>query len=147
MSRIQRSALVPYSAEEMYQLVADIPSYGDFLPWCGGARILEQDGDEITAQVDICYKAVNKSFTTVNQLDYAKQITMALKEGPFSKLHGTWRFIKLDDKASKIELDLEFDFSNRLAGAVIGPVFSVIANGMVDAFHQRATELYGRRTA
>lgn len=146
MPRIQRSALVPYSAEEMYQLVADIPSYGDFLPWCGGARILQQDENQVTAEVDICYKSVNKSFTTINQLEYAKQITMALKEGPFSKLQGTWRFSKLDEQASKIELDLEFDFSNRLAGAVIGPVFSLIANGMVDAFHKRATQLYGMRT-
>ena len=147
MPRIQRSALVPYSAEEMFNLVTDVPKYGEFLPWCGGARILQQDGNEVTAQVDIDFKAVKQSFTTENVYDEGKQIIMALKEGPFSTLGGVWQFISLDEHACKIVFDLDFDFSNRLAGAVIGPVFSVIANGMVDAFHKRAIEVYGPRNS
>ena len=70
---------------------------------------------------------------------------MCLKDGPFSNLNGVWKFIALDENACKIIFDLEFGFSNRLAGAVIGPVFSFIANGMVDAFHKRAIEIYGPR--
>ena len=145
MPRIQRSALVPYSADEMFTLVTDIPRYGEFLPWCSGARILQQEGDVLTAEVDISYKAVKQSFTTENVYDEGKQITMKLKEGPFSSLNGVWQFIELDEHACKILFDLDFNFSNRLAGAVIGPVFSIIANGMVDAFHKRAIDVYGRR--
>ena len=145
MPRIQRSALVPYSSDEMFTLVTDVPQYGDFLPWCGGAHILQREGDEVTAQVDIAYKSVKQTFTTENVYDEGKQITMCLKDGPFSNLNGVWKFIALDENACKIIFDLEFGFSNRLAGAVIGPVFSFIANGMVDAFHKRAIEIYGPR--
>ena len=145
MPRIQRSALVPYSTDEMFKLVTDVPQYGDFLPWCGGARILQREGDEVTAQVDIAYKSVKQTFTTENVYDEGKQITMCLKDGHFSNLNGVWKFIALDENACKIIFDLEFGFSNRLAGAVIGPVFSFIANGMVDAFHKRAIEIYGPR--
>ena len=145
MPRIQRTALVPYSADEMFKVVTDVPHYDEFLPWCSGARILQRHGDEVTAQVDIAYKAVRQSFTTVNIYDEGKQITMKLKDGPFSKLSGVWQFIELDESACKILFDLEFDFANRLAGTVIGPVFSLIANGMVDAFHKRAIEVYGVR--
>jgi ribosome-associated toxin RatA of RatAB toxin-antitoxin module len=146
MSRITRSALVPYSAEEMYALVADVESYGDFLPWCGGTRVLSEKGSEVIAEVDIAFKNVKQSFTTINQLEPGRQISMALKEGPFSELNGVWKFEPLDEHASKILFDIEFDFSNRLAGAVIRPVFSMIANGMVDAFHNRAKRLYGDRS-
>jgi len=146
MPRIQKSALVPYSADEMFSLVTDVPQYGDFLPWCGGARILQRHGDEVTAQVDIAYKSVKQSFTTENVYDEGKQISMQLKEGPFNRLSGVWKFIELDEQACKIIFDLEFGFANRLASAVIGPVFSMIANGMVDAFHKRAIEIYGPRT-
>jgi len=146
MPRIQRSALVPYSAEEMFNVVTDVPHYAEFLPWCGGARIIKRDGDEVIAQVDIAFKTVKQSFTTRNIYDDGKQITMALENGPFSSLSGVWKFIELEEQACKINFDLEFGFKNRLAGAVIGPVFSIIANGMVDAFHKRAIEVYGVRS-
>jgi ribosome-associated toxin RatA of RatAB toxin-antitoxin module len=145
MPRVQRSAIVPYSADEMFKLVTDINKYGEFLPWCSGARILQQKEDKVTAQVDIAFKSVKQSFTTENVYDQGKQITMVLKEGPFSALDGVWQFIKLDQNSCKILFDLEFDFANKLAGAVIGPVFGMIANGMVDAFHKRAMEVYGCR--
>ncbi len=147
MPRIQRSALVPYTAEEMFHLVADVEKYGEFLPWCSGARVIHESGNTVTAQVDIAFKKVKQSFTTVNEIEEGRQIIMNLKDGPFSSLSGVWKFIELDEQASKILFDIEFHFSNRLTGAVIGPVFSMIANGMVDAFHQRAVEMYGKRNA
>lgn len=145
MTRIQRSALVPYSADEMYQLVYDVPHYGEFLPWCGGGRFLEQEGNNITAQVDIAYKGIHKSFTTDNVLVPGREIHIKLREGPFSSLQGNWLFTDLGDDASKIELDLEFGFSNTLVGKVIGPVFGSIANSMVEAFHKQARKVYGER--
>jgi ribosome-associated toxin RatA of RatAB toxin-antitoxin module len=129
----------------MYELVVDVSQYGDFLPWCGGARFLEVDGDRVTAQVDIDFKGVRKSFTTENTLQQDRMISMRLKEGPFSRLHGDWQFTDLKGAGSKITLDMHFDFSNRLLAAVIGPVFSTIANTLVDSFYKRAREIYGSR--
>jgi ribosome-associated toxin RatA of RatAB toxin-antitoxin module len=142
---IRKSALVPYSADAMYGLVADVERYGEFLPWCGGARILARADDALTASVDIAYRGVHKSFTTRNRLEPGRSMEMQLVDGPFRKLHGYWRFDPLDAEACKVSLDLDFDFSNRLLGMVIGPVFESIANSLVDSFRSRAEALYGRR--
>jgi ribosome-associated toxin RatA of RatAB toxin-antitoxin module len=145
MDAVRRSALVPYSAAEMYALVSDIESYGDFLPWCGGSKILHGDADEIVAAITISYSNLNKAFTTRNRLQKNKMMEMRLVEGPFKHLHGYWRFESLDDAASKISLDLQFQFASRMVAMVVGPVFNKIASGMVDAFLKRAEELYGKR--
>lgn len=145
MRAIRRSAVVMYSAGEMYALVADVPSYPQFLPWCGGARLLRQEQDIAEAAITIAYKGVNKTFTTRNVLRPNESLEMRLIDGPFRHLHGCWRFVSLDERACKVELDLEFEVANRLVGVVLNPVFSAIANQMVDAFHRRATALYGKR--
>lgn len=145
MTTIQKSALVPYSAGEMFALVADIESYGKFLPWCGGARIVARAADSVTAAIDIAYHGVHKTFTTRNRLEPGRLMELQLVDGPFKFLHGYWRFEALDDKACKISLDLNFEFSNRLLALAIGPVFSGIANGLVDSFRRRAEEMHGKR--
>ncbi len=145
MNAIRKSALVPYSAEEMYGLVADIESYGKFLPWCGGARILNRHAHELTASIDIAYRGVHKSFTTRNTLSPGREMNLMLVDGPFKHLFGRWRFDPLDESACKVSLDLDFEFSNRLVAFALGPVFSSIANDLVESFRRRAAELYGRR--
>lgn len=145
MSSIHRSAIVPYNDHEMYVLVADVASYPKFLPWCGGARILKQQGDMVEAAVTIAYRGVNKTFSTRNLLQPDKMVEIRLIEGPFRHLQGYWRFTSLEAYASKIELDLEFEVANRLLSVVLTPVFSGIANQLVDAFHRRAVDLYGQR--
>ena len=144
MTSINRSALVPYSAHRMFSLVADIPSYSEFLPWCSGARVVSAQGDEVIAAVDIAYSGVHKTFTTRNLMQRDKIIEMRLLEGPFKYLQGFWRFDALDDEACKISLDLEFEVANRVVGVVLTPVFTTIANQLVDSFHQRAVALYGQ---
>jgi ribosome-associated toxin RatA of RatAB toxin-antitoxin module len=143
---IQRSALVPYSAEEMYALVSDIESYGTFLPWCGGARIVARDADSVTAAIDIAYSGVHKTFTTRNRLSPGRGMELQLVDGPFKFLQGDWRFEVLDEKACKVSLDMKFEFSNPLLGMVVGPVFSNIANGLVESFQRRAEGIYGKRS-
>ncbi|MDH3563370.1 MAG: type II toxin-antitoxin system RatA family toxin [Gammaproteobacteria bacterium] len=145
MTAIHRSALVPYNAREMFELVADIPSYPKFLPWCGGARILSAQGDEVIAAIDIAYGGVQKTFATRNLLQVNKMMEIRLIEGPFSYLQGFWQFKALGDHDSKISLDLEFEVANRVVSLVLTPVFSSIANQLVDHFHQRAIALYGRK--
>lgn len=146
MKQISKSALLPYSASEMFALVTDIASYPEFLPWCGAARIITQEGEQLTASIDIAYKGVNKSFTTRNLMQRNKLLEMRLVDGPFKHLQGYWCFQALDEVSSKVNLDLEFEFSNPLVGMLIGPVFEHIANTLVESFHQRAVELYGPRS-
>jgi len=145
VTSIKRSALVPYSAHEMYELVADIQSYPKFLPWCGGARVMSSVDDEVIASITIAYGGLHKAFTTRNLLQKDKMMDMRMLDGPFSYLQGFWQFNALDERESKILLDLEFEVANRLVGVVLTPVFSTIANQLVDSFHHRAVSLYGKR--
>ena len=144
MTTIHRSAIVPYGAHQMFELVADIPSYPKFLPWCGGARINSTQGDEVIAAIDIAYSGVHRTFSTRNLLQRDKMMEIQLLEGPFRYLQGFWQFKSLDEQSCKISLDLEFDVANRIVGLALTPVFSNIANQLVDRFHRRAMELYGK---
>jgi ribosome-associated toxin RatA of RatAB toxin-antitoxin module len=144
MTTIHRSAIVPYSAARMFDLVADIPSYPKFLPWCGGARVVSAQEDTVVASIDIAYGGLRRSFTTRNLLQKGKMMELRLLDGPFSHLQGFWRFNALDERASKITLDLEFEVANRLVAMVLVPVFTNIANQLVDSFHRRAVQIYGK---
>jgi ribosome-associated toxin RatA of RatAB toxin-antitoxin module len=145
LESIDRSALLPYTPREMFELVSDIESYPQFLPWCHDTRILSRDMDEIRARIEFSVGGVTKTFTTRNRFQVNKMIEMHLIDGPFSKLDGCWRFDPLGEEGSKIALFLEYDFSSRMVGMVVGPVFNQIANTLIDAFQNRAIEVYGKR--
>ena len=145
MKTINRSALVPYTADEMFRLVDDVQSYPEFLPWCRSARELARNEDEVQASIEVQRGALQKTFTTVNRFQKNKIIEMRLKEGPFKHLEGFWRFDPLGENGCKVSLDLEFEFSGRLLNMTVGPVFNQIANSMVDAFCGRAEQVYGKR--
>lgn len=144
MTRIQRSALVPYSAHQMYELVNDSARYPEFLPWCTGARVLKNEPGERTASLDLSKGGVSKSFTTVNRLFPGERIEMSLVEGPFKELAGVWRFTPLGESGCKIELDLSFEFSSKLIAMAFGSVFSQIAASLVEAFQKRAVQIHGK---
>ncbi len=144
MPIVNRSALVPYSAEQMYALVDDIEGYPAFLPWCRSAKEWSRNEDEVRATIEMQRGPVHKTFTTHNRLQKDKMIEMRLVEGPFEHLEGFWRFTELDRGATRVALDLEYEFSSTLLKLAIGPVFAQIANSLVDAFCRRATELYGK---
>lgn len=144
MTTISKNALVPYSAAEMFDLVNDIESYASFLPWCRSSEVLSQNADELRASIEIAHGSLHKSFTTRNRLQKNKMIEMRLEKGPFKHLEGFWRFDVLGERACKISLDLDFEFSNKLVGMALGPIFSQIANTLVDAFSKRAVEVYGK---
>lgn len=129
----------------MYALVADVTSYPKFLPWCGGARVLKREQNVVEAAITIAYGGIKKTFVTRNVLQPDRSLEMQLLEGPFRHLHGHWRFIALEERGCKVEFGIEFEVASSLVGVVLNPVFSQIANQMVDAFHQRAVELYGKR--
>jgi len=144
MAIINRSALVRYSASQMFALVDDIDAYPDFLPWCKSSTVLSRDEDEVQATLELSRGGIHKTFTTCNRLQQGKMIEMRLVEGPFQHLEGFWRFERLGEDACKVSLDLEFEFSNRILEVTLGPIFNQIANSLVDAFCERAVMNYGR---
>jgi ribosome-associated toxin RatA of RatAB toxin-antitoxin module len=145
MTTISKSALVSYSASQMYALVDDIESYSDFLPWCTASRVLSRNEDEVRGVIELARSGMQKSFTTCNRLQKHKMIEIRLVEGPFKHLEGFWRFQMLANESCKVTLDMDFEFSNRLVSIVFGPVFNQITNTLVDAFCQRAVDVYGKR--
>ncbi len=142
MPVVKKSALVPYTPEQMFLLVNDVESYPQFLPWCSASRVLSEEGDEIRALVKLSHGKLRKTFTTCNRVQRGKMIEIRLGEGPFRLLEGFWRFDHTTAGRCRVSLDLEYEFSSRLLRIVLGPVFSQIANTLVAAFCQRAREIY-----
>jgi ribosome-associated toxin RatA of RatAB toxin-antitoxin module len=143
MTVVEKSALVKFSARQMFDLVNDIEAYPKFLPWCSGSRILKRGEDVVEAELHISKGGFKKTFSTRNKLDKSGKITVSLLDGPFSHLEGYWSFLPLRENASKISLNLEFEMSGKLANIAFGTVFNQICNTMVSAFTQRAKEVYG----
>lgn len=140
---VEKSLLVAYSAEQMFRLVDDVERYPEFMPWCGGAKLREQTGDDTVATLWIDFMSVKQSFTTANERRPPHLIDMKLQEGPFRDLRGQWHFRDLAESACKVSFKLEYEFSSSFMERVIGPVFSRITNSFVDAFVRRAENLYG----
>ena len=138
MQRVTKSVLVPYPASRMFELVDRVEEYPQFLPWCGGARVLEQSGDHKTARIDIDYHGVRAHFTTDNVNRPPESIVITLKDGPFRHLHGEWRFRALGESGCKVEFELAYEFATQLLDKAIGPVFGHIARTFIDAFVKRA---------
>jgi ribosome-associated toxin RatA of RatAB toxin-antitoxin module len=145
MKTVHRSVLIWYSAQEMFQLVTDVAQYPRFLPWCDHAKVLETDADGMKAEVGIAFGGIRQSFVTRNQHVPGQRVDMKLVEGPFSNLDGHWRFSPVagDQRACKVDLDLNYGFKSTALAAVVGPVFDRIAGSLVDAFVKRAEQVYG----
>jgi len=142
MPQVRRSALVSFSAEQMYKLVNDVASYPEFLPGCSGAQVLQQSESAMVASVDVSKAGISKTFTTSNILENGSAILMELVDGPFKTLKGGWYFTELDESACKVELKLDFEFSSKLIEMAFGKVFNELTNNMVNAFTQRAKQVY-----
>ncbi len=142
MERIKRSALIAYSAKQMYQLVDDIEKYPEFVPYCKESQIIERNEESVSAQLLVSKSGIAKSFSTTNTLIPYESIHMELLNGPFKYLSGGWHFKALSDEACKIELDLEYEFSNKLASLAFSKIFNQLVQSMVTAFTERAQSVY-----
>ncbi|MFY8273147.1 type II toxin-antitoxin system RatA family toxin [Pseudoalteromonas sp. SSDWG2] len=146
MPQIEKSALVMYSAQEMFDLVNDVDAYPEFLPHCSDAKIFSSSENEMRAGLEISKAGLKKWFTTENTLNPQQfNIALELVDGPFKHLHGQWQFNVLDDQACKVCLKLEFEFASKLIEMAFGRVFNEVAKSMVQAFTQRAKVVYGER--
>ena len=151
MKHVKKSVLLWYSPHEMYALVTAVEDYPQFLPWCERAEVLGRGENGLTARLHLSFMGVRHAFTTNNEHMVDQRVVLKLVDGPFSTLDGTWQFLPVplaqgpNAKACKIEFELRYDFSSRVLGALISPVFDRIANTFVDSFVKRAAQVYGHR--
>lgn len=143
MVEIIRSALVPYSDEEMFLIVQDIRSYQEFLPWCSGSEVFSEEGNEVIAGLSVGYAGFSQSFKTKNTSIKNEQLTMSLIEGPFRSLEGTWFFQGLAPRACKVTLNMNFEMASGIKNKLFQPIFKEISSQLIDAFIQRAHTQYG----
>src|SRR3990167_3256716 len=126
MTTVRRTAIVPYSAMDMFQLVDRVEDYPMFLPWCHASHVLFRDKDEVKASLTLLKGGIKKSFATHNFLKPGKMIEVRLLSGPFRHLQGFWHFDQLDEQECKVSLHLEFEFINKLISLALGPLFNQI---------------------
>jgi len=145
MAEVSRSALLMYSAQEMYNLVNDVNAYPDFLPGCSETQVLIDELNVMKASVKVAKAGISQTFVTENTLVPNQSITMNLIEGPFKHLIGGWTFTPLDEQACKVSLDLQFEFSSSLIELAFGRIFHELVGSMVKSFSNRAKTVYGIR--
>jgi len=144
MTTITRSSLVLYTPDQMFDLVNDVEAYPSFLPWCRDSKIISKTDDEISASLELAKGGVHHVFSTQNKLVHGQSIDIKLIDGPFQHLEGHWQFGMIgDNQGCRIQLDMDFEFSNRLISMALGPIFTQISGSLVDAFCKRAQEIYG----
>lgn len=137
-----RSALVTYSAMDMYRLVEGVPAYPQFLSWCTATRVHEQSSEFQKASLTVVVAGIKQSFTTNNTLYAGERVEMKLLEGPFKRLQGEWRFIPLGEHGCKISLELDFEMTAGPMASLFGKGFGKIADRLVDDFCKRAYNVY-----
>ena len=143
---VSRTAIVNYTADQMFRLVTDIEAYPEFLPWCRSARARAgEEQDTTVATLEVARGPIRQSFTTCNRNTLAKSVQMQLVDGPFKYLEGCWQFKPLTGDGARVSLEIEFEFSNMLVRRAFGKVFADVTGELVDAFCRRAAAIYGRR--
>ncbi|MGD2007567.1 MAG: type II toxin-antitoxin system RatA family toxin [Cellvibrionales bacterium] len=143
MTTIDRSALLPYPAEAVFTLVADIERYPEFLPGCVEASILTRQENTVTARLTLSRAGISQSFTTRNTLVVAESMELVLVDGPFDQFSGRWTFKALSPEACKVALNLEFLLGGGLINAAAGKLFDRVAHDLVDAVVRRAQHVCG----
>ena len=143
MTSIHRSALLPYSQQQLYDLVNDVEAYPSYMDGCVGAQVLEAGESRMLARLDLARGGISQSFTTLNILSPCERIHLTLCEGPFETFDGTWRFNALAPGACKVSLDLEFAVRGSLLGAAAARLFDGVTGNLVAAVVRRAEAIYG----
>jgi len=146
MREVKRSALVPYTAEQMFALVEDIERYPQFLPWVAAAQLLERTPQAIVGRLEMHRAGMREIVTTRNVLTPPREITLALVAGPFKTLEGRWTFEPIaEDRGTRVALTIRFEFANSMLNLLLSRSFEKSCNDLVDAFVARARAVYGVR--
>jgi ribosome-associated toxin RatA of RatAB toxin-antitoxin module len=136
--KIKKSVIVPFSCEKMFDLVANINSYQNFLPWCSKSSSFIDENNHTIGNIEIDYLKIKTHFITKNINKAPYKIDMDFVDGPFNDLHGFWSFTPLGNNGCKIEFNLNYEFSNIIVEKIIGPVFNFITKNIIDCFIKEA---------
>lgn len=142
MPQITRSAHVPYSAEQMFDLVNDIAAYPEYMPGCLKATVLSEQPETVEAELVLGKGGLEQSFTTCNTLKRPESMVMRLLKGPFKHFEGRWEFQAQESDSCNVTFTLDFSFSNPLMGMAAGSFLKDIASQQVEALQQRAKSVY-----
>ncbi len=137
--------VLPYSSEEIFNLVSDIESYPEFLPWCIGTRILKQEKNIIYADLIVGFKLVREVYTSKVILQRPNSIIVEYEKGPFKYLINNWKIKEIGSEC-EVEFFIDFEFKSRFLRGVMGVFFGEAVNRMVTAFENRANVIYGQRS-
>ncbi|ANU07950.1 type II toxin-antitoxin system RatA family toxin [Paraurantiacibacter namhicola] len=143
MPGIQQTRRLPYSAEQMFDLVADVDKYPEFLPWVIATRVKSNDGEAMVADMLVGFKAIREKFTSRVELHRPDALRVQYVDGPLRDLDNRWQFRNLPEGGCEIDFCVDFAFKNRIFEALAGQYFDRAFRKMVAAFEARADELYG----
>lgn len=147
MSTHAEKKVSPYSATQMYNLVADVAAYPEFLPWCIATRIRSQKGNLMIADMVIGFKMIREKYTSEVTLEEGTKVTVIYKNGPFKYLNSHWIFEDDGKGGCTIDFFVDFEFRSALLQKVMGAVFNEAVQLMMSAFEKRAIQLYSEPTA
>jgi len=147
MTAYKERVAVPYTPQQMYDLVAGVERYPEFLPWCIGARILKREGDVLYAELIIGWKVLRERFSSKVILKPPYSVQFDYTNGPLKYLHGDWRFSPAPHGGTVVEFQVDFEFKSKALSLVMGGVFSELVHRMVGAYEARANQLYGKPRA
>ncbi|WP_298466533.1 type II toxin-antitoxin system RatA family toxin [uncultured Erythrobacter sp.] len=147
MPGIRETRRLPYSAEQMFDLVADVARYGEFLPWVIATRVRSDSETEMVADMVVGFKSLRESFTSRVKKDRPREIDVHYVDGPLTDLDNIWTFREIDQNTCEIDFVVDFTFKNRMFERIAGQYFDRAFRRMVEAFERRAAELYGSNSS
>ncbi|MBD2841761.1 type II toxin-antitoxin system RatA family toxin [Erythrobacter rubeus] len=147
MVGIRETRRLPYSATQMFDLVADVKRYGEFLPWVIATRVRSDTETEMVADMVVGFKSIREKFTSRVAKDRPREIDVHYVDGPLSDLDNIWTFRPIDENTCEIDFFVDFEFKNRVFQALAGQYFERAFRKMVAAFEQRAHDLYGNNSS
>jgi coenzyme Q-binding protein COQ10 len=147
MPGIRETRRMPYTAEQMFDLVADVGRYAEFLPWVIATRVRSNSETEMVADMVVGFKSLRESFTSRVAKIRSQEIAVHYVDGPLSDLDNVWTFREVDDHTCEIDFLVEFTFKNRLFEKIAGQYFDKAFRKMVEAFETRAAQLYGSNSS
>lgn len=143
MPKHSETKTLPYTSQQLFDMVSDIEKYPEFLPWCVACRIKDKRNNIITADLIVGYKVIRERFTSKVTLNEPNDILVEYLDGPMKYLHNRWQFRDLGNGQCEVDFFVDFEFKNPLLQSLMGVFFDEIIRRMTRAFEDRAKELYG----
>lgn len=147
MPGIRETRRLPFSCEQMFDLVADVGRYAEFLPWVIATRVRSDSDTEMVADMLVGFKAIREKFTSRVAKSRPGRLEVFYVDGPLKDLDNCWTFRPMPDGGCELDFAVDFTFKNAVFEALAGQYFDRAFRKMVEAFEQRANQLYGRENA